>query len=92
MFILDVATKSQEDHKLFSATCILCSKKFCNLKIEGSSLNQTNVSLIPKHSVVNKYLYCVTFIMNEIYISKTAISWKASKIQSIEKNLYIEKV
>ena len=25
MFILDVATKSQKDHKLFSATYILCS-------------------------------------------------------------------
>ena len=29
MFILDVATKSQKDHKLFSATYILCSKKIC---------------------------------------------------------------
>ena len=25
MFILDVASKSQKDHKLFSATYILCS-------------------------------------------------------------------
>ena len=32
MFILDVTTKSQKDHKLYSATytCILCSKKICN--------------------------------------------------------------
>ena len=29
MFVLDVATKSQKDHKLFSATYILCSKKNC---------------------------------------------------------------
>ena len=36
MFILDVATKSQKEHKLFSAPYILCSKKICNLKIEGS--------------------------------------------------------
>jgi len=32
LFILDVATYSQKDHKLFSATYILCSKKFSNLK------------------------------------------------------------
>ncbi len=30
LFILDVPTESQKDHKLFSATYILCSKKFCN--------------------------------------------------------------
>jgi len=36
MFILDVATKSQKDHKLFSATYILYSKKFVNKKMEGS--------------------------------------------------------
>jgi len=38
LFILDVTTKSQKDHKLFSATNILCSKKLCNKKIEGSPL------------------------------------------------------
>jgi len=36
-FILDVATQSQKDHKLFSATHIKCSKKIGNKKIEGSS-------------------------------------------------------
>jgi hypothetical protein len=30
LFILDVATKSQKDHKLFSAPYILCSKKIGN--------------------------------------------------------------
>ena len=30
MIILNVATKSQKDHMLFSATYILCCKKFCN--------------------------------------------------------------
>ena len=35
LLILDGATKSQKDHKLFSATYILCSEKFCNKKIEG---------------------------------------------------------
>ena len=30
MLILDVATKSQKDHKLFGATYILCSKKIHN--------------------------------------------------------------
>ena len=30
LFILDVATQSQKDHKLFSATYILCGKKLCN--------------------------------------------------------------
>jgi hypothetical protein len=38
LFTLDVTTFSQKDCKLFSATYILCSKKFCNKKIEGSSL------------------------------------------------------
>ena len=28
--VLDVATKSQKDHKLYSTTYILCSKKICN--------------------------------------------------------------
>ncbi len=35
LFTLDVAIKSQINHKLFSATYILCSKTFCNKKIEG---------------------------------------------------------
>jgi len=30
------------DHKLFSATYILCSKKFCNKKRESSSLDPNN--------------------------------------------------
>ena len=30
LVFLDVATKSQKDHKLFSTTYILCSKKFRN--------------------------------------------------------------
>jgi len=38
LFILDVATESQKDHKLFSAICNLCSKKISNKKIEGSPL------------------------------------------------------
>ncbi len=38
LFILDVASQSQKDYKVFSATYNLCSKKFCNKKIEGSSL------------------------------------------------------
>ncbi len=38
LFILDVATLSQKDHKLFSAPYILCSKIICNEKIEGSPL------------------------------------------------------
>jgi len=36
LFILYVATESQKDHKLFSATYILCNKKIGNKKIEGS--------------------------------------------------------
>jgi hypothetical protein len=28
LFILDVATKSQKDHKLFSTTYILCKKNW----------------------------------------------------------------
>ncbi len=40
LFILDVATQSQKDHKLFSATYILCNKKIGNKKIEGSPLGQ----------------------------------------------------
>jgi hypothetical protein len=38
LFILDVATESQKDHKLFSATYNLCSEKIGNIKIEGSLL------------------------------------------------------
>ncbi len=38
LFILDVATQSQKDHKLFSTTYNLCSKKISNKKIEGSLL------------------------------------------------------
>jgi hypothetical protein len=38
LFLLDVATESQKVHKLFSATYILCNKKFGNNKIEGSPL------------------------------------------------------
>ena len=30
MFVFDVATKSQKDHKLFSTIYILCSKKVSN--------------------------------------------------------------
>ncbi len=36
LFILDVTTQSQKDHKLLSATYNLCSKKIGNKKIEGS--------------------------------------------------------
>ncbi len=36
LFVLDVATKSQKDHKAFSATYNLCSKKMDNKKIEGT--------------------------------------------------------
>jgi len=40
LFILDVATLSQKDHKLFITTYNLCSKKIIgNKKIEGSPLN-----------------------------------------------------
>ncbi len=46
MFILDVATKSQKDHKLFSAIYNLCSKKICNKKIEGSPLNTSKSQAI----------------------------------------------
>jgi len=34
LFILDVATESQKDHKLFSATYILCNKKIGDKKIK----------------------------------------------------------
>ncbi len=36
LFLLNVTTLSQKDHKLFSATYNLCSKKIGNKKIEGS--------------------------------------------------------
>jgi len=39
LFILDIATESHKDHKVFSATYILCNKKFGNKKIEGSPLS-----------------------------------------------------
>jgi len=35
LFVLDVATKSQKDHQLFSTAYNLCSKKIGNKKIEG---------------------------------------------------------
>jgi len=40
MFISDVTTQSQKDHKLFSTTYILCSKKFCIKKIPIQQLIQ----------------------------------------------------
>ena len=43
VFILDVVTLSQQDHKLFSTTYILCSKKFCNKKMEGSPLTASQL-------------------------------------------------
>jgi hypothetical protein len=39
LFRFDVAISSQKDHKLLSATNILCSKKFYNKKIEESPLD-----------------------------------------------------
>ena len=39
LFILDVATKSQKNHKLLSATYSLCNKKIGSKKIEGSPLH-----------------------------------------------------
>jgi hypothetical protein len=38
LFILDVATKSQKDHKLSLAQPIRVAKKIANKKIEGSPL------------------------------------------------------
>jgi hypothetical protein len=45
-FVLDVATESQKDHKLFSATFILCNKNFGNKKIERSPLVECCTLLI----------------------------------------------
>ena len=42
MFILDVAIKSQKDHKLFSATYILCSKKNLQLKYRRLPIKEVN--------------------------------------------------
>ncbi len=38
LFISDVATKLQKDHKLFNTTYSMCNKKVGNKKIEGSPL------------------------------------------------------
>jgi len=50
-FILDVATISQMDDKLFSATYILCSKKFCNKKIEGENEIRTETKVYLPYSL-----------------------------------------
>ncbi len=55
LFILDVSTKSQKDHKLFNATYNLCSKKISNKKIEGSPLDNERTVMVTFHYSIRSY-------------------------------------
>jgi len=56
LFILDVATKSQKDHKLFSTTYNLCSKKIGNKKIEGSPFYPSTLSCLKNIEYTFKFI------------------------------------
>jgi len=52
LFILDVVTKSQKDHKLFKTTCILLSRKMATKKKMVSILKITMAAYILNNQVI----------------------------------------
>jgi hypothetical protein len=71
MFRLDVATYSQKDHKLFSATYNLCSKKIANKKIEGSPLYSCKTLVLSDKNILRIFQLFIERIQRYVIIYAT---------------------
>jgi len=86
LFILDVSTKSQKDHKLFNATYNLCSKKISNKKIEGSPLDNERTVMVTFHYSIRSYSIRSYFVWSN---SIRSYSIQSYSIQSYSIQSYL---